>query len=161
MHQGKFDAAVEIFERLLQEIEPSHHLYFNVWRNLVKAYQKNEQIDRAIALCQSAIDSNNEVAVLWGTKYMENLVPQSEETEVFESYVKKVNKTPLNSPVSKIESKTLFEFKQYCQEHLLENLKAVERKRIETLYSMFLVGVFALVLNWALIHLVFYTFSIL
>ena len=161
LHRGNFAVAVDIFERLLKVIEPDRSLYFNVRRNLVKAYQKNDQTEQAIALCQSMIDSDDNIAVLWGTKFMANLVPESNSTvPISESTDRKTAKTASQAIVSSTKPKTLLEFKQYCQEHLLKNLKAIEQKRIETLASMFLGGAILLIFNWGLIHFIFYVYQI-
>ncbi len=159
LYQGKFSAAINIFEQLLEKLEPTHNQYFNIQRNLVKAYQQNEQNDKAIALCQLMIESSNNTVSLWSSKFMANLDPQFEEEIIAESVVQEITKSSSNIAIPRIKLKTLYEFKQYCQKYLLSNLKAVEKKRIDALASMFVAGIITLIFNWAFIHLTLYTFG--
>ena len=160
LHQGKYNAAIDIFEQLLEVIETDHNQYFNIQRNLVKAYQQNEQQEKAIALCQLMIDSNSSVATLWGSKFMTNLIPEFEAETSSESITQETTEISSNISASRIKLKTLSEFKQYCQIHLLDNLRAVEKKRINALASMFVAGVIGLVFNWAFIRLTLHSLGI-
>ena len=160
LHQGKFQAAIDIFEQLLPILEPNHHQYFNIQRNLVKAYHQNDQSEKAIALCQSMIESDFNAASLWGRSFISNLIPQLESEVNSQSTAPKTAEIAANTTAPKIKLKTLFEFKQYCQAYLLDNLKAVEKKRIEALASIFISAIFLLAFNWCLCHLIFYCFNL-
>ena len=107
LHRGNFSTAINIFEQLLEVIEPSHNQYFNIQRNLVKAYQKQEQNEKAIALCQLMIDSNSNIANLWGTKFMANLVPKIEQEVINKPNEQKMTSSSPHSYTShSIKSKT-------------------------------------------------------
>ncbi|MEM8830460.1 MAG: DUF3137 domain-containing protein [Cyanobacteria bacterium P01_G01_bin.19] len=152
LHQGKFTAAIDIFERLLKSIEPSDPRYFNIQRHLVKAYQQNGQNEQAIALCQLMIESDFNLTSMWGNKFIHQLVPPSELQS---------EEPPAENLVSprqgecKIQAKSLSQFKQYCQDNLLEKLQTIEAKRIGTWYSIAGSGIVCLVATWALCQLIF------
>lgn len=154
LHQGNLNEAINIFEQLLEQLEPSDRQYFNVQRNLVKAYQQQEQNDKAIALCQLMIDSNSNLASLWGMKFMPNLTPQSEiETTSKTEESKSSTLFSANYTYHPIKTKTLEVFKQYCQDNLLEKLKELEKKRINTLLTILISGIVCLIATWALCQL--------
>lgn len=150
LHRGKFDHAITIFEKLLITVLEEDSLYLNIQRGLVKAYQQNEQLDQAIALCQVMIDGNNSIASLWGSKYISNLVPDHELSVSTESKVEE----PLEKSTTTFKFKTLAEFKQYCQDNLLDELKQLEKKRIETLISIAISGVICIIVNWVICQLI-------
>jgi hypothetical protein len=154
LHQGNFSLAISVFEQLILVLEPTDNLYFNVQRNLVKAYQKHDQNEQAIALCQLMIDSNNHLASLWGAKFMVNLIPQINQEFIVESDLK-ATQIPKNINPPGLKSKTLSEFKQYCQENLLAQLKELEQKRINTLLTMAISGIICLIVTWAFCQFIF------
>lgn len=153
IHQGDFSNAITIFEQLLTIVEPGDYLHLNIQRNLVKAYQQNEQLEQAIALCQLMIDSSNRVASLWGTKFIAILVPNSLSKTITEKQESQesVNLIPSNI---QIKFKTLSQFKQYCQDHLLDQLKKLEQKRLETLITIIVSGIICLIVNWAICRVI-------
>ena len=142
LHQGKFDTAIATFETLLTTIESDKRLYFDVQRSLIKAYQQNQELDKAIALCQSVAASEIASNSLWGQNFLAVLSPEfyaPTETEA-ETPVEQKKKIP------KITPKTLSEFKQFCQHNLLSELKALESKRKHTLKTLFGSGIICLIL---------------
>ena len=156
LHRGNFSTAINIFEQLLEVIEPSHNQYFNIQRNLVKAYQKQEQNEKAIALCLLMIDSNSNIANLWGTKFMANLVPKIEQEVINNPNEQKMTSSSPHSYTShSIKSKTLSEFKQYCQENLLDKLQELEKKRINTLFTIVISGIVFAIATWCFCQLIF------
>lgn len=157
LHQGKFIEAINIFEQLLEKLESNDSQYFNVQRSLVKAYQQQEQNEKAIALCQLMIDSNSSIASLWGTKFMATLVPQIEQEVISKSSsnIKPATSSSRSYTYHPIKSKTLSEFKQYCQENLLGKLKELEKRRINTLFTIFISGIFCLIATWFFCQLIF------
>lgn len=70
LHQKKFSAAIAIFEQLLEIVDHNSRLYFDVQRGLIKAYQQNQELDKAIALCQSVADSDIASTALWGQHFL-------------------------------------------------------------------------------------------
>ena len=156
LHQGKFSAAIDIFEQLLKTIESDHNQHFNIQRNLVKAYQQNEQSDQAIALCQLMIDSNCNAATLWGTNFMTRLMPNIEQEVVSKPGNQELKEVPVADNISHhFKIKTLSEFKQYCQDNLLDSLRELEKKRVNTLLSIVISGIVCLIATWALCQLIF------
>ena len=154
-NQGKFDAVINIFEQLLDSIEPSHNQYFNIQRNLVKAYQAQKQNKKAIALCQLMIDSNSNIANLWGTKFMASLVPSPKEF-IKPSSDLVVEIVPIvDNKLHHFKTKTLSDFKQYCQDNLLDSLRQLEIKRIRTLRTIVASGIICIIAAWAFCQLIF------
>ena len=117
LHRGNYKNAVDVFEELLEILEPSHKLYFNIQRNLVKAYQHNEQLDKAIVLCELLIGSDDSTASIWGNSFMSQLNPQF--ISAVEPETESKTETRRNKPITKIKQKTLSQFKDYCQTNLL------------------------------------------
>lgn len=144
LHQGKFSASVATFEQLLSRVDSSHQIYFDIQRGLVKAYRENQQLEQAIALCQSLADSDVAATALWGQNFLPTLtlIPDAQPPVDLESPNPKAKTTP------SLKLKTLSQFKQYCQEHLLEKLKELERSRKHTLRTMFLSGLVCLFFTW-------------
>ena len=148
LHRGNYKSAVDVFEELLAILQPSHNLYFNIQRNLVKAYQQNEQLEKAIVLCELLIGSEDSTASIWGNNFMSQLNPQFiPETEPEKEVEQKTND---RTPISKIKQKTLSQFKNYCQDNLLEKLKQLEKERIQTLTSIIISGVICLIVTWTI-----------
>lgn len=146
LHQGQFSAAVAIFEQLLAIVDSSEAIYFNIQRGLVKAYQQNQQLEQAIALCHSIADSNVASMALWGQNFLTNLDANYQPPQVIESAEKASKFQSRKTP--KIKQKTLVQFKQYCQDNLLEDLQTLEKSRKQTLRSMFIAGIICLFLTW-------------
>ena len=148
LQQGNYQEAIAIFERLLTTVEPSHQLYFTIQRNLVKAYQKSNLTERAIALCQTMIDGNNHAISLWGINFMASLAPQ-----IYQEIIQtQANSAEIAATESKllipIKQKTLSEFKQYCQDNLLVSLKQFEKERQQTLLTVVISGIISLIVPW-------------
>ena len=141
LHRGKFDTAIATFKQLLANIEPHERMYFNVQRGLIKAYQKNQELDKAIALCQSVAQSEIASNALWGKSFLAVLSPE------FHVPIETEAEAPApEERILKIEPKTLWQFKQFCQENLLSELQILERKRKRTLRTIFGSAVICLVL---------------
>ncbi|PSB08848.1 hypothetical protein C7B62_15185 [Pleurocapsa sp. CCALA 161] len=143
LQQQKFPAAIAIFEQLLEIVDPRSRLYFDVQRSLIKAYQQNQELDKAIALCQSVAKSDIASTALWGQHFLavlstDFLIPIDNQQEFADEVV----------PTPAIKPKTLSEFKQYCKAHLLEELQALEHKRKYTLKTIFASGIFCLIITW-------------
>ena len=146
LHQGKFPAAVAIFEQLLATVDSSEAIHFNIQRGLVKAYQQNQQLEQAIALCHSIANSDVASMALWGQNFLTTLDPNYQKPQEIASEIEASASKPKTTP--KIKLKTLTQFKQYCQDNLLEHLQALEKSRKQTLLSMFIAGIVCLFLTW-------------
>ena len=154
-HQGNFVAAISFFEQLYQELHPRHRNYFNVQRSLVKAYQKNQQTEQAIALCQQMADSDVAATCLWGQKFLATLAPEIHQQILVNLSNKSITESTANIPLPNIKTKTLSEFKQYCQDNLLGHLKELENTRKKTLRTILISGVICLVVTWYFCQILF------
>lgn len=155
LQQENFAVAVKIFEQLYQTVTPEHKQYFNIQRSLVKAYQQNQQLEQAIALCQRMLESDVPTTCLWGQNYMATLAPATYQEHLetkanpeVPAEVSAVNPTNPDVLSPRWKQKTLVEFKQYCQDHLLEHLQKLEEKRKETIRTIFISGIVCLILTW-------------
>ncbi|MEL6927232.1 MAG: DUF3137 domain-containing protein [Cyanobacteria bacterium J06600_6] len=142
LHQGEFESAIATFETLLEQLDADERLYFDVQRSLIKAYQQNEEVDKAIALCQSVAASEIASTALWGQNFLAVLSPEF----FVPTEVEAEATTPKQSATPKIKPKTLAEFKQFCQDNLLAELKALESKRKHTLRTIFGSAIVCLIL---------------
>ncbi len=145
LHQGRYSEAIAAFEQLLQIVDADEGLYFNIQRNLIKAYQQNQQLEQAIALGRLIADSDIATNVLWGKNYLRRLSPDEQKPIAAEP-----ESEPNIDAVPNIQPKTLAEFKQYCEANLLEHLKALERKRKSTLRTIFISAIICLILTWCI-----------
>jgi Protein of unknown function (DUF3137) len=145
LHQGKLPTAIAAFEQLLGMVDPSHRLYFEIQRGLIKAYQQNQELAKAIALCQSVANSNIASDALWGQHFLAVLSPDFlapvEDNQPEES-------APEVIPAPAIKPKTLAQFKQYCEDNLLGELQILEHKRKYTLRTIFVSGIIGLIITW-------------
>ncbi len=149
LHQGKFSASVATFEQLLSIVDSSNQIYFDIQRGLVKAYHQNQQLEHAIALCQSLADSDVAATALWGQNFLPTLtltpIPDAQPLNAKSS---ESESEPEAKTLPSLKLKTLSQFKQYCQDHLLEKLRELERSRKHTLRTMFLSGLVCLFFTW-------------
>ena len=155
LHQAQYTAAVTIFEQLKRGVNVDHERYFDVQRGLIKAYQKNKQVDKAISLCEQLAVSDIEAIRIWGQKFLATLVPNLAQ-EIVNVNVLDNNQNNSTSPQknqvidSGIKLKSLAEFKDYCQQHLLGELKKLENKRIRTIATIIISQVIILFASWAI-----------
>ena len=145
-HQGELIAAVENLESLLQIIEPSDRLYFNAQRILVKAYQQNQQLEKAILLCQEIADSGAIGDAMWGQTFLAKLDPNYQKPVDTSSDSEETSKAETKSQ-PRLKLKTLAQFKSYCQKNLLGDLQELEQKRKYTLASILIAGILCFILT--------------
>ena len=144
LHQQQYESAIAIFEQLLEVVDSSSRLYFDLQRGLIKAYRGNEQLDKAIALCQLVAASDASSKALWGQHFLAEL------DSSFTPPVEPQSTAPLLKPdyIPRTKPKTLAQFKQFCEQNLLAELKALERKRQYTLRTIFGSIIFCLAFIW-------------
>lgn len=147
LHQGRIGTAITTFEQLLEIVEPNNRLHFNIQRGLVKAYQQNQELDKAIAICQMIIASDVAGNALWGQHFLAKLVPDVQIKS--DTQPKKNTSETINN--NQIKSKTLAQFKQYCQDNLLVQLKTLEQQRKYTLKLIFGSAIIGLILPQCLL----------
>ena len=143
LHQQKYVEAIALSEQLLEVVDSKSRLYFDLQRGLIKAYQQNQELDKAIALCKLVADSDVAGRALWGQNFLTVLEPNF--SPAIES-----DTAPAPKPnyISCTKPKTLAQFKQYCEQNLLTELKATESKRKYTLKTIFGSIIFCLIATW-------------
>ncbi len=152
-HQDKYAASVIIFEQLYRSVDRNYIRYFDLQRGLVKAYQKNQQTDKAIALCRELADSNVETIKIWGERFLLALAPDLFAEIITSSLNTETVKLTENVPNVEIKFKTLAQFKQYCQDNLLDYLKKFEHQRKQTLITLLISGIICFYGTWLLFKL--------
>ncbi len=122
---------------------------------LVKAYKFNGQSENAIALCQQLIASEQEVTQIWARQFILTLLPEGETLPTATD-----STTPEESATAPkreqfvgktMTLRTLEEFKSFCQQNLLSDLKALEAIRKQVLQSILVVGIILLIILGCLI----------
>ena len=154
LHQGNFTAAIETFERLYQTVTEEHKQYFNLQRSLAKAYQQSQQTEKAIALCQQMLASNIQATSIWGQTFLATLAPEIHQEILSGQQEKQESQADEEILEPKLKAKNLAEFKQYCQDNLLEDLKELEINRQKTLLTIAVSGVICLILNWCFCQII-------
>ncbi|AFZ58533.1 DUF3137 domain-containing protein [Anabaena cylindrica FACHB-243] len=156
--------AVQALEEFCQcaDDQVKHYNQAQMW--LVKAYKGNEQLEEAIALCKQLTTSQQASTNLWATKFLVNLVPESEipqesTTQATNSVQSQSSSTSRQGSVVEIKMKTLEEFKSFCQQNLLTDLQDLESVRKQVLISIVVVGVIVAVIfladiKFLLLHII-------
>jgi tetratricopeptide (TPR) repeat protein len=159
-NRDNYQEAVAVFEQLYREVDAKAANYFDIQRKLAKAYQANQQIEEAIALCEEIIATPVEAYQIWGRQFLTTITEQITEQitgQITEQFIDSVepflrqskeqteNKSKIFIP---LRQKSLPEFKNYCQENLLPSLKQFEQQRKYAIASIFISGiiVFAILL---------------
>ena len=136
---GDYAQAVAFFEQLSQAVNASYPNYFHIQRGLVKAYYKNQAIDKAIALCEQIIANSTSGNRLWGEQFLATITGESIAETILASE-KEPEPKKLDS-YKTIKLKSLAEFKNYCRDNLLPQLKELEKQRIQALISIVASGI--------------------
>ncbi|BCL36705.1 DUF3137 domain-containing protein [Nostoc sp. MS1] len=143
--QKQYLEAIKALEKFCQNASKNTKQYLQAHQWLVKAYQENGQIDDAIALCQKLLLHEYESIRKWARKllYTELFIDNfTINTLITTSNLElqpqpKVTKTIEEETVTKrFIPKTLNEFKDFCQKHLLPELKTFETRRKQVLFSI-------------------------
>ena len=143
LHRAEYDSAIAIFEELLPTVKADSRLYFDLQRSLIKAYQQDRQLERAISLCQLVAESEISGNAIWGQNFLASLNPNYIKPNLEESELVAEQKIIL----PKTKPKTLQEFRQYCEINLLPQLKQFEQKRRYTLRTMAIAGLACLAIT--------------
>ncbi|MDM9381929.1 DUF3137 domain-containing protein [Chlorogloeopsis sp. ULAP01] len=143
----RYADAVQALEQYCQSTEPGTKDYWQAQMWLVKAYQGNEQLEQAIALCQRLTTCEQEVTQIWARRFISNLLPTAVTQIAVESTESKIQEQSqtiaISETTTKVEFrlKSLHEFKSFCQQTLLSDLKTIETTRKEVLRSIIFVSV--------------------
>ncbi|BAY16004.1 putative Galanin [Anabaenopsis circularis NIES-21] len=144
-HYGE---AVQALEEFYQGTDAGFKDYYQAQMWLVKAYKGNEQLEKAIALCQQLTNSEQEVTQIWAKQFISTLLPANY------SAIESTSQQPeekIND--CKITKKSLNEFKIFCQENLLDDLKELESVRKQTILSVSFVSIIIFIIFCLLVKL--------
>ncbi|AFY34842.1 DUF3137 domain-containing protein [Calothrix sp. PCC 7507] len=146
----RYAEAIQAFEEFFQKADVGTKDYSQAQIWLVKAYKGNGQLEDAIALCQQLTTSEQEVVQIWAKQFISTLLPEQTAPTTPE-----IQSTPTGgaaTPVG-IKMRTLAEFKTFCEQNLLSDLKAIEATRQQVLNSIVFVAIILLLIVGFLIRL--------
>jgi Zn-dependent protease with chaperone function/tetratricopeptide (TPR) repeat protein len=75
LKMGRFSEAIKQLETLCGGVAATNKDLAQAQMSLVKAYQGNEQTDRAIALCRQLTISDKDYVQIWATQFLTKLAP--------------------------------------------------------------------------------------
>ncbi|MEH1944659.1 MAG: DUF3137 domain-containing protein [Nostoc sp.] len=144
----RYKEAIRAFKIFCKTASPATKEYLQAHKWLIKAYQENGQINQAIALCQQLLINEHEPTRKWARRllftdlFIDNIDVSETSPNPTESEVKlqPPSETFPEEPepvIEKFTPKTLKEFKVFCQENLLSELKTLEAHRKQVLLSIF------------------------
>ncbi|GAA6617926.1 DUF3137 domain-containing protein [Scytonema sp. NUACC26] len=147
----QYAEAVYVLEQFCQKVELETQHYFQAQRCLVKAYLGNGQLESAIALCQQMANSEHKTTQIWGQQFLTTLQLNNQKviSKVFEKSTSPSEDTSQeesslvseNHIEARFKLRSLTEFKRFCQENLLNDLRFFEDKRIQVFNSIAIGGV--------------------
>ncbi|MBE9206579.1 DUF3137 domain-containing protein [Nostoc sp. LEGE 06077] len=133
----RYGEAVQVLEEFCQGTDAGFKDYYQAQMWLVKAYKGNDQLDNAIALCQHLTNSDQEVTQIWARQFLSTLSPVN--VAASESTSQPPSQT-IEAEV-KMTRRSLNDFKNFCQNNLLDDLKEIEAIRKQTIISVSVVSV--------------------
>ncbi|MCC5636528.1 DUF3137 domain-containing protein [Nostoc sp. CHAB 5844] len=168
----RYAEAVQALEEFCQGTDAGVKDYEQAQMWLVKAYKGNEQLEKAIALCQQLTHSKQEVTQIWARQILLALSPansvsspaSSETTSESTSQPQSQTMQPEEKAVPiKMRMRSLNEFKTFCQNNLLDDLKEFEGVRKQSTISVLLVSsvifiIFCLLLKFFPIEYIIFCF---
>ncbi|GAX44495.1 putative Galanin [Tolypothrix sp. NIES-4075] len=144
----RYIEAIQVLEEFCQRSDANTKDYSQAQMWLVKAYKANGQLDNAIALLKQLTTSEQQATQIWAQQFILTLLPESEvPSSATESTTCEQNQ-PTSTPkqATAVKMRTLSEFKNFCQENLINDLKATEATRKEVLKSISFVGIILLII---------------
>lgn len=143
----RYAEAVQALEEYCQGTDATVKDYNQAQMWLVKAYKGNEQLEKAIALCQQLTHSEQEVTQIWARQFISTLAPANSTASVAssETVSESTSQSQTMQPEEKaapvkMRMKSLTEFKTFCQNNLLDDLKEFEGIRKQSTISVLLVS---------------------
>ncbi len=115
--------AIEQLEDYIASATVQNSDYYQAKMWLVKAYQGAEQMNRALALCHELRETGSDIAKIWADRYITNLAPEPEEALGI------AQPDLPEPPATVLPQKNVVDFKAFCQEHLVKDLKEIEAMR--------------------------------
>ncbi|MEH2069139.1 MAG: hypothetical protein V7K47_13425 [Nostoc sp.] len=166
MTKKRYQEAIRAFKIFFQAASPATKQYLQAQKWLIKAYQENEEINQAIALCQKLLIHEHEATRKWARQLLFtdlfiddlNLNVSATSLNPNESEIKPQSPSKIlpgepEPAIVKFTPKTLKEFKVFCQTNLLSELKVFESLRKQVLISIFTTHLLFLYLVIALLKL--------
>ncbi|MEH2237123.1 DUF3137 domain-containing protein [Nostoc sp.] len=159
----RYQKAIPALKVFCQAASPATKKYLQAHKWLIKAYQENGQINQAIALCQQLLINEHEPMRKWARQllftdlFIDNIdvsatLPNSTESQVKLQPPSETLPEKPEPPIEKFTPKTLKEFKVFCQQNLLSELKEFESRRKQVLLSIFAAHLLFLSLVIALVR---------
>ncbi|MDZ7964486.1 MAG: DUF3137 domain-containing protein [Nostoc sp. DedSLP03] len=160
-----YPEAIQALIYFFQAASPDTKEYLKAHKLLIKAYQGNGQINHAIALCQQLLINEHEPTRKWARQllftdlFTDNIIDIDVSATLLNPTESQVKLQPPseNLPeepepaIEKFTPKTLKEFKVFCQENLLSELKVFESRRKQVLLSIVIAHLLFLSLGIALL----------
>ncbi|MCU0571041.1 MAG: hypothetical protein MUF49_31305 [Oculatellaceae cyanobacterium Prado106] len=101
LKQGKSETAIEIFEAFCQNVSSDSRDFWQAQMHLVKTYQDNQQMERAIALCSQLCACPNAQVQIWAQQMMKDLNKSESSAE---SSAESAESTEVIEPQPTVES---------------------------------------------------------
>ncbi|WP_448265905.1 DUF3137 domain-containing protein [Nostoc sp. DSM 114159] len=144
----RYKEAIRAFKIFCKAASPATKQYLQAHKWLIKAYYENGQINQAIALCQQLLINEDEATRKWARQLLftelftddinvSATAPNPNESEVKLQLPSETLAEETESTIEKFTPKTLKEFKVFCQNSLLSELKVFESRRKQVLLSVF------------------------
>lgn len=171
-----YDNAFKILQQYCENTLPGTREYLQASQFLVDFYQKNGNIESATSLCLKLIKSNHKPSFRWSRELLftdlfdENpLVSEIDSCQSLQSRIEEVKKTSNLLELEKSENlsvlcknttakqfkyntslpfklKTLDEFKLFCKENILKELKIFETRRKQSLITIIISSLVVIVI---------------
>lgn len=135
--------AVQALTTYCQKADSTVKAYGQAQMWLVKAYKGNEQIEDAIALCYELTTSDKPMVQAWAKQFLGTIAA----ADVIQAVVAPTSATEGNVTNNvPLPKRTIQEFKNFCQDNLLGELKALEAKRKQVLVNIIVATIIVIAL---------------
>lgn len=128
----RYAEAIPLFEQFCDQTDESYSNHYQAKMLLVKAYQHHQEIEKAIALCQELLEVNHTVTQIWARNYLPMIAP-----EIARSMLEQPEKPEIQEEKDpNLPKRSLEEFKDFCRQQLIADLRNVEKERKEVLLPL-------------------------
>lgn len=143
----KYEEAIPLLEKLCDQTDATYPNHYQAKMLLVKAYQNHQDTEQAIALCQKLVSVDHNITQIWARNYLPMISP-----EIARSLLEgQTEKSEVQEEEVNLPKRSLEDFKDYCRQNLVADLKQIEKTRKEVLLPLAIVtAVFVIVLGLAL-----------
>lgn len=146
LRRQQFTQAIHALEPFCRGGDVSHPDYYQAQMWLATAYQKAGRLQQATSLGQLLVD--NPATQAWAEKFIQNLglLVAAETITAVQSSAAPTDRVTASSPQSQPEEpvfkhRSLAEFKDFCRQNLVDDLKEYETKRQSALKALSIAGV--------------------